>query len=676
MAELAYAWGVTATIATGEITGFDTAAAEAVPGVLAVIVPGNAPYLDGRDEPELAVFQSRHVSFRGQFVGVVVATTPEAAREAAEAVRVRYAPAVHDVVLTADHPRLYAPPHINPAFDTDTHVGDVDAALRTAAVRIEATYTTPAQHNNPMEPHATTASWDGEHLTLVDSTQGPPRVRAALAVLFGIDPSRIRVMAQYVGGGFGSKGALRVNAVIAAVAARVVGRPVRFTVTRQQMFATTGHRTPSIQRVALGADGNGRLVAVAHDVVEQSSRLKEFAEQTAVATRHMYAAPNRRTTHRLLRLDAPTPSWMRAPGECPGMYALESAVDELAVELGMDPVELRIRNEPAVDPESGLEFSSRNLVACLRRGAELFGWSGRDSTPGVRLRGRRLVGTGVAASIYPARAMPSRASVGVSADGRYEVALTAVDIGTGARTALLMLAAEELGAPMSAVTLRIADTDLPEAMIAGGSMGTASWSWAVIDGCRLLRARLDIEFDDAIPPGGLRVEVDTADQISNRPHRPGFAFGAQFAEVEVDVDTGEVRVPRLLGVFAAGRIVNPVTARSQLVGAMTMGLSMALHEENALDPVHGDFVAHDLVGYHVAASADVVDVQAHWIDEHDDTLGPAGAKGIGEIGIVGTAAAIANAAHHATGVRVRDLPLRLDRFLAGGLSSSARPPRP
>jgi xanthine dehydrogenase YagR molybdenum-binding subunit len=659
IADVAYAWPVQSTIAKGEILSLNVDEALALPGVLTVITPDNAPRLAMVDELEMRLFQSHAVSYRGQFVAAAVATTLERAREAAEQIQIEYAPADHDVTLSADHPGLYRPDHVNPNYATDTAVGDFESAFASASVRVDETYRTPGEHNNPMEPHATIAWWDAEQLTLLDSNQGPSRVQANVAQLFDLHPSQVRVVAQHVGGGFGSKGFSRPNVVLAAMAARIVGRPTKCVVTRQQMFAVVGHRTPSIQRVRLGADPGGRLNAIAHDVIEQTSTLKEFAEQTAVATRHMYAAPNRRTTHRLVQLDVPTPSWMRAPGECPGMFALESAMDELAVECGLDPVELRIRNEPDVEPESGRPFSSRNLLACLREGASRFRWDRRDPTPGIRRDGRWLVGTGVASSTYPARAAPSQARATVDGAGRYQVSIAAVDIGTGARTALLLVAAEALGVSPDAVDLRIGDTAYGEAMVAGGSMGTASWSWAIVKACRALREQVEARG----PSSGLSAEVATQADIQSLPDYARYSFGAQFAEARVDLDTGEVRVPRLLGVFAAGRIISPTTARSQLIGGMTMGLSMALFEESMLDPQFGDFPNHDLASYHVAACADVVDVDAVWIDEHEPYLGPAGAKGVGELGIVGTAAAIANAVYHATGIRVRDLPIRLDKLL-------------
>jgi xanthine dehydrogenase YagR molybdenum-binding subunit len=650
--EVAYATIVQSTIARGEIRAVDAEAALALPGVVAVISCENAPQLNKVDDAELAVFQSNRVAYRGQIVAVVVASSLEVARAAERLVRIDYTEEPHDVELRVDHPKLYKPDKVNPGFETDTEKGDVDAALAEAEVTIDQVYETPAVHNNPMEPHATLAVWEGDAVTLYDSTQGSVSVKETVAKIFGLTPESVRVVSPHVGGGFGSKGTPRPHVVVAVMAAQLVGKPVKVAVTRQQMFAVTGYRTPTIQRIRLGAEKDGRLTAIAHDVVEQTSTVREFAEQTAVVTRMMYAAPNRRTTHRLAALDVPTPSWMRAPGECPGMYALESALDELALACGLDPIELRIRNEPELDPETGNRFSSRNVVACLREGAERFGWEGRDPTPRAHREGRWLVGTGVAASTYPARRMASQAMARLEADGTYALGLAAADIGTGSRTVLTQIAAEALDVPVDAVRVEIGDTALPRAPLAGGSMGTASWGSAVVKACRELREQ-----------GEGEVRVDTTEDLEAVEPLARHAFGAQFVEVRVDGETGEGRVPRVLGVFAAGRILNPKTARSQFIGGMTMGIGMALLEESVLDPRFGDYVNHDLATYHVPVCADVEAIDAVWIDEDDANLNPMGSKGIGEIGIVGTAAAVANAVYHATGVRIRDLPIRLDKLL-------------
>ncbi len=660
-AQVAYLWPVPATIARGRVSRIDTDAVQAMPGVLTVLTPRTAPRLQPHSDGELAVLQDDRVAYRGQFVAAVVADSLETAREAAAALQVDYDEESHDSELTWDHPGLYTPDKVNPAFPTDTEQGDVDAALSAAATTVDQTYRTPGLHNNPMEPHATLAVWDHDELTVYDSNQGPFQARQTLATLFGLRAEQVTVLNQHVGGGFGSKGTIRANVVLAVMAARITGRPVKATLTRHHMFTVVGYRTPTIQRLQLGAGPDGRLTAIAHDVVEQTSTVLEFAEQTALATRMMYAAPNRRTSHRLATLDVPTPRWMRAPGECPGMFALESAMDELAVELGLDPIELRIRNEPDRDPESGRPFSSRSLVECLREGAARIGWADRDRRPGVRREGRWLLGSGVAASTYPAYAGASTATVRAEPEGTFDVAIAATDLGTGARTALTQIAADALRVPTGSVRVRIGDSSFGSASLAGGSAGTASWGWAVTRACEALLNKLATV--GTVPPDGVSASADTAEEVKNRGEFAFQGFGAQFAEVRVDIDTGEVRVPRLLGIFGVGRIVNRRTARSQLIGGMTMGLGMALHEEGVMDPAFGDFVNRDLAGYHVAACADVLDIEADWVEEHDERVNPMGVKGIGEIGIVGTAAAVANAVHHATGIRVRELPIRLDRLL-------------
>ena len=649
---VAYAAGVTATIAAGEIDAIDPARALALPGVLAVISHDTAPQLGETADGELLLFQSDTVHYRGQIVAAVVAETLEAAREGADAVHIDYAPREHDVELRLGHPRFYKPDKVNPSFPTDTAQGDAEAALERAEVVVDETYATQPIHNNAMEPHASLALWEDGGLTVYDSIQGTWGARRTLAEVFDIPPEQVRVVSQHVGGGFGSKGTPRPQSVLAAIAAKVVERPVKVALSRRQMFATVGYRTPTIQRVRLGATRDGRLTAIAHDAFEQTSTVREFAEQTTTPTRMMYAAPDRLTSHRLVALDVPTPSWMRAPGECPGMYALESAIDELAVACGIDPIELRIRNEPDLDPEKGIPFSSRNLVACLREGAERFGWADRDPTPGAREDGRWLIGTGVAASTYPVYRAPSTATARFEADGSFTVQIAAADIGTGARTVLTQIAADALDADPAQVRLEIGDSDFGQAAIAGGSMGTASWGTAVVRVCEALRAQ-----------GEGEVTLNTGDEIKAQAELSRHAFGAQFVEVRIDADSGEVRVPRVLGVFGVGRVINPKTARSQFIGGMTQGLSMALQEESVMDREFGDYLNHDLAQYHVPVCADIVDIEATWVDEDDGELNPMGSKGIGEIGIVGTAAAVANAVYHATGRRVRELPIRLDRIL-------------
>ena len=658
----AYAWPVQATIARGRVTGVDVDAVVGRDEVLVVLWHGNAPKLQDVGNAMVAVLQGVDVGFRGQVVALVVALTQEAAREAATRLRVDYDAEPHDTVLTPDHPTLYKPEFINPHDDPDTTIGDAETAFAASPVQVDATYRTPAQHNNPMEPHATTATWDGDRLTVQDSNQGGQIVRDTLAKLFDIAPAQVEVVSAHVGGGFGAKGTPRPNVVLAAMAARVVGRPVKIALTRQHQFSLVGYRTPTIQRMRLGADSDGVLTSIRHDVIEQTSTVREFAEQSGLISRVMYAAPNRRTTHRLAKLDVPIPSWMRAPGECPGSFALESVMDELAAATNVDPVELRIRNEPNVDPESGLPFSSRHLVECLRVGAERFGWVERDSRPRRRRDGRWLVGAGVASSTYPFHVAPATARVSVDAQGRYTASINATDIGTGARTALLQFAAETLGVDPEDVTILIGDTRLPRAGIAGGSMGTSSWGWAMQKAAAKLAARLRGE-GGAIPPEGIEATEGTAVDIKAMESFSRHAFGAQFVEARVDADTGEIRVPRMVGVFAAGRIINARTARSQLIGGMTMGLSMALHEEGLMDGEFGDYANHDLASYHVAANADVGDIDVSWLDEDDPHLGGNGTKGIGEIGIVGTAAAVANAVFNATGIRLRSLPLHLEDLL-------------
>jgi xanthine dehydrogenase YagR molybdenum-binding subunit len=645
---VAYAAGVLSTIVKGRIVAVDTTAALALEGVIAVLWHDNAPRLQTGD-PELAVLQSAAVAFRGQFVAVVVAGTPEIARHAAALVDVRYTEDPHDVVLSADRSDLDLPPDESAESDD----GDVDAGRAQASVIVDHTYTTPAEHNNPIEAHATIAIWDGsDRLTLYDANQGSHHIADDIADAFGLTGEQVRVIAPHVGGAFGSKLFTHAHVVLTAMAAKAVERPVKLELTRDQMFSLVGYRTPTIQRVCLAAHADGRLTAIEHDVVLQVSAIKDSTEDLAARpTRMMYAAPSRRTSHRMARLDLPPPTIMRAPGEAQGSFALESAMDELAIACGIDPIDLRVRNEPDIDPGSGLPFSSRGLVECLQQGAERFGWQPRDAAPRGRRDGRWLVGTGVAGSAYPAGRGKATATIRAAGGGRYRVQIDASDIGTGAWTVLTQIAADALEVGVADVILEIGDSALPRARPAGGSQGTASWGTAIVHAARRLRE-----------DGASEATADAGDN----PYAERYAMyghGAQFVEVRVDADTGEVRVARMVGVFAVGRVLNAKTTRSQLLGGMTWGLSMALLEESVLDPRYGDFVNADLADYHVAVNADVGEIDVAWIDEHDPYVNPMGAKGAGEIGIVGAAAAVANAVHHATGVRVRDLPITLDKLL-------------
>ncbi|MFF3510920.1 xanthine dehydrogenase family protein molybdopterin-binding subunit [Streptomyces sp. NPDC002573] len=664
-AGLAHGWLVLSTVARGRVRAIETAPVLAMPGVLTVLHHENAPRVDSdfvgmlgsRPDPSLALFQNDRVPHLGWPVALVVAETPEQAREAAEALVVHYEQEPHDVAFFAGHPDAYPVEGHTPGV---AEKGDLTAELAASAVVVDAEYTTPEEHHNPMEPHAAAARWDGGRLEVVDSNQGTTWVAGELAKLFSLDPDSVRVRSEHIGGGFGSKG-VRAHQVGAVMAATVLQRPVRVVMTRRQMFTLAGYRSPTTQRLRLGADADGRLRALEHSCLNLTSTVHEFVEPGAAPARVMYDADAHHTANRVVRLDVPTPTWMRAPGEAPGSFALEAALDELAEKCGIDPIELRVRNEPERGPLSGLPFSSRNLLACFREGARRFGWPDRDPRPGLRRDGRWLLGTGTAAASFPSGAGPSTAALTAEPDGTFTVRIAASDIGTGARTALTLIAADALDVAPERVRVRIGDSDFGPAMIAGGSMGTRSWAWAVQIAVGELRERLAL--GSSVPPEGITVRSDTSAAIGALARKERHSFGAQFAEVAVDVTTGEVRVRRMLGVFAAGRVVNPLTARSQFVGGMIWGISMALHEEAVRDGATGGHVGADLAGYHVATHADVPLIEADWIDDPDPD-DPVGIKGVGEIGIVGAAAAIANAVWHATGVRHRNLPIRPDRVLS------------
>lgn len=657
-----HCWVVGSTVARGRLREIDAAATLAHEGVVAVIDHTNAPRLAETSNGELAILQDDRIRFRGQIVALVLAETSEAAREGGRLLRLVEEAEPFEAELRTDN-ATYRPEQVNPAKETDTEQGDVDAALASAEVVVAQTYSTAYEFNNPLEPHATLAWWDEEEgretLTMYDSSQGVHGVATTLAPMLGVSVEQIRVMAPYVGGGFGSKGQPHAHVVAAALAARTTqGRPVRLALTRQQMFSLTGYRTATISHFRLGATRDGRLTAIEHRVQEQTSRAREFAEQTASPTRMMYAAPHRRTSHRLAVLDVAVPSWMRAPGEMPGMFAHEMAMDELAEACGLDPIELRRRNEPEVDPETGKPWDTRRLVDCLERGAERFGWAQRPAQPRATRDGEWWVGYGVAAATYPAMRMPGNVARVESLErGRFAVSIGSVDIGTGARTVLTQIAADALEVETAEIDLRIADSSLPMATVAGGSSGTSSWGSAVVAAAQQFR-------DDHgwSPLPGLHSEASAA-RGPEAEQYSFHSFGAVFAEARVHRYTGEIRVPRLLGVYHVGRVINPTTARSQFLGGLTMGLSAALFEEGIRDHRLGHVVTQDLATYHVAAHADARGIEAEWLEDETPLFTPMGSRGIGEIGIVGTAAAVANATYHATGVRTRSIPVTADRFL-------------
>ncbi|TLQ42534.1 xanthine dehydrogenase family protein molybdopterin-binding subunit [Streptomyces marianii] len=674
--ELAHGALALSTVARGRIRSVQAAAVAAMPGVLAVLHHGNAPRVEKNysdvlsvpPDPTVALFQHDRVPHVGWPVALVVATTAEQAREAVESLVIHYEQEPHDVAFSAEHPDAYAAD--TPLMPSGVaRKGDLESALAASPVLVDELYTTAEEHHGMMEPHAATALWDGDRLEVVDSNQGSLWVAHGLAMLFSMDPAKVHVRSEHVGGGFGSKG-LRAHQVAAVMATTVVRRPVRVALTRRQMFSLTGYRSPTAQRIRLGSDLEGRLLAVQHDALSMTSTEYEFVEPSSEVGWRMYDAGAHHTRNRVVRLDVPTPTWMRAPGMAPGSFALESALDELAEKCGVDPIVLRTRNLPAAGPLSGLPFSNHNLLACFAEGARRFGWPDRDPRPGLRREGHWVLGTGTAGAIYPAGVAPSTASATAEADGTFTIRITASDIGTGARTALTLVAADALEVAPEHVRVLIGDSDFGPAVIAGGSMGTRSWSWAVTMAARRLRKHLSR--DGIIPPEGITARADTSAEVAALPPKERHSFGAQFAEVAVDTATGEVRVRRMLGIFAAGRIVNPLTARSQLVGGMTWGISMALHEEAVRDRATGGQIGPDLANYHVATHADVPDVEADWVDDTDPD-DPVGIKGIGELGIVGAAAAIANAVWHATGVRHRNLPIRPDRVLVAAMAGREGP---
>jgi xanthine dehydrogenase YagR molybdenum-binding subunit len=666
-----YGFIVGATIGKGHITAIDTARAEKAPGVRMVMTYRNSP-AQGTADPSIRSAYSRafptlsgpDVHHYGEPVALVVAATYEQARAAANLVDVTYAaePGRFDFATRLD--QAYAPKAVNAGLPTDSAVGDFDGAFDGAEVKVDQTYTTPYQFAQPMEPHACLVVPSGEDLTFYVSSQIVAEARTAIASTLRMDKERIRIVTPYVGGGFGSKLGIHSETILAGLAARELKQPVKVVMTRQQIFQLLGLRAVTSQRVRLGANRDGRLVALGHDVTMHTSPLAEFAEQTATSARPMYAAPNRLTRHRLTELDLPRGEDVRAPGEAPGLLAVESAVDELAVALGMDPVELRILNEPAVHPETGQPFSDRRLVECIREGARRFGWERRPARPGSLRDGRWLVGYGMAPAVRMQFQLPSKASVRMMPNGTAIVRSDITDIGTGTYTIVAQVAAETLGLPLDRVRVEIGDSSYPAGAGSGGSFGASNTCTAVYNACMALRQKLEA---GRLPAEGVEAEGEIGAMWAD-PNYKNYsihAYGAHYVEIGMDADTAEIRLRRMLGVFAAGRIFNAKTARSQLIGGMTFGASSALLEEAVVDTRTGAFINHDLAGYLVPVHADIPEIDAVLLDGFDDKANVLGAKGVGELGNCGANAAVANAVFNATGVRVREFPITLDKLLPG-----------
>jgi xanthine dehydrogenase YagR molybdenum-binding subunit len=679
----AYGYVVGSAIAKGRIASIDLAAAKAAPGVLAIVTADNAGKLGKGTFNTARLLGGPDIEHYHQAIALVVAGTFEQARAAAQLVRVDYvrAQGVFDLAVAKDSGKP-APGFGGPA---DTTIGDFAAAFAAAPVQLDATYTTPDHAHAMMEPHASIAAWNGDKLTLWTANQMIDWSAGEMAKTLGIAKEKVRLMSPFIGGGFGGKLWLRADALLAALGARAAGRPVKVALPRPLMFNNTVHRPATIQRIRVGATRDGTITAIGHE--GWSGDLPGGKPETAVnQTRLLYAGANRLTTTRLAVLDLPEGNAMRAPGEAPGMMALEIAIDEMAEKLGLDPIDFRIRNDTQVDPEKPERpFSQRRLTECLRTGAERFGWSQRNPLPGRTRDGRWLVGMGVAAAFRNNLVMKSAARVRLDGRGIVTVETDMTDIGTGTYTIIAQTAAEMMGVTLDKVAVRLGDSAFPVSAGSGGQWGANSSTSGVYAACVKLREsvlqKLGFNSADAVFADGRVRSGNRSVALAEAAGESGIVaedvmefgdldkkyqqstFGAHFVEVGVNAATAEIRVRRMLAVCAAGRILNPKSARSQVIGAMTMGVGAALMEELAVDKRLGFFVNHDLAGYEVPVHADIPHQEVVFLDETDPTSSPMKAKGVGELGICGVGAAVANAIYNATGVRVRDYPITLDKLL-------------
>jgi xanthine dehydrogenase YagR molybdenum-binding subunit len=678
---LAHGAVVRSTVANGRIASIDSRAAERATGVVAVLTHRNAPRLPYREHKALVdavigerlhVLQDDRVSHQGQPIALVIADTLEQANHAAMLVRVAYAPETGATDISGAEPVLPTQEKTDQGagLPPETRRGDPEGALASAEVKVDQTYVIPRENHNPIEMHATIAAWDGDRLTLWDKTQWVHNVADEIAAVFGIPADNIRVVSPFVGGAFGSGLRTWPHVTLAALGARMAGRPVKLMLSRREMYYGVGYRPHTVQRVALGASRDGRLAAIVHDGYQETSTYEEFSEALLNASRFLHSCPNVYTRHRIAPMNVHTPTYMRAPGEASGVFALESAMDELAVALNIDPVELRLRNEPERDEFEKLPFSSRSTRECYRAAAERFGWSRRNPEPRSMRDGRSLIGWGMATATYPMNYAPASARARLLPDGTAEVTSAASDMGPGTWTSMTQVAAETLGLPIERVRFILGDTRLPRAPVHGGSMTMASVGSAVQAACR--RAREDAlargganDLTDAMRRLGQPVEASADVQPGDASQRFSMhAFGTVFVEVAVDPDLGETRVRRIVGAYGAGRIVNPKTTRSQCIGGMIGGIGMALMEHSVVDARNGRVPNANFAEYAVPVHADAPPLMdVIFVEEHDPHVNPLGVKGVGEIALVGVAPAITSAIFHATGKRIRELPVTPDKLL-------------
>jgi xanthine dehydrogenase YagR molybdenum-binding subunit len=678
----AYAVILQSTIGLGRIAAIDATAVDEVPGILAVISHLNAPKLPYKPHhspidpvgERLHVVQDDRVHFFGQPVAVVVAETLDDAEHAAALVDIRYE-AQHPIVRT-DAPEAHPiPPDAGLAPDSrnsaDRVRGDADAAFSAAPVQIDVAYGIARENHNPMEPHATIAAWRDDHVTLWSKSQFLVAEAGEIAAIFDLPIENVLVINPFIGGAFGTTLRSWPHVTLAALAARYVQRPVKLVLTRRQMFSETGFRPRTTQRVAIGALPGGQLCSIVHEATAETSRYEQYTESTVNVSRYMYSCPAVRTRYRLLPLDVSTPTFMRGPGEASGVYALECAMDEMAVALAMDPIAFRLLNEPEIDEGAGLPFSSRSLRACYELGAARFGWARRDPRPQSMRDGRLLIGWGMAAATYPASRAPSGARARVLADGSVEVEVAASDMGPGTYTSMTQVAADALELPVRSVRFVLGRSDFPAAPPHGGSLTMASVGSAVQAACLAVREKIrklaigQETYGDTIARlGGESIEAEAFSAPGDEQTRFSMhGFGAIFAEVAVDPDLCTIRVRRMTGAYAAGRVINPRLAKSQCTGGMVGGIGMALMERTALDTRDGRLVNASMADYLVPVNLDIGDLEALFVEEEDPYVNPLGAKGVGELAYVGVAPAVANAVFHATGLRVRDLPIRIEDLL-------------